>query len=126
MFQIIAIALISAIVAIFLRSIDTSLSFLTIIAAGIIIIILSLDYLTDTFSLIDTLVNHSGVDNDLFIIIFKITGISYIIEFSAELLDDFGMKSLSSKVVFAGKLIIISLASPIIYSVFNLMVDILK
>ena len=55
MFQIIAIAIISAIIAIFLRSIDTSLSFLTIIASGIIIIILSLDYLTDTFSLIDTL-----------------------------------------------------------------------
>ena len=69
MFQIIAIAIISAIIAIFLRSIDTSLSFLTIIASGIIIIILSLDYLTDTFSLINTLVNHSGVDNDLFIII---------------------------------------------------------
>jgi len=126
MFQVISIAIISAIIAIFLRNVDQSLSLLTIVAAGIIIIILSLDYLTQTLSLINTLINHSGVDKELFVIIFKITGISYVIEFSADLLDDFGMKSLSNKIIFAGKLIIISVASPVIYSVFNLMVNILK
>ena len=47
-------------------------------------------------------------------IVIKIIGISYLIEFSSGLIEDFGLKSLSDKIVFVGKIAILTTAYPII------------
>jgi stage III sporulation protein AD len=60
------------------------------------------------------------------VIIFKVTAIGYIVDFSASTIRDFGLNSLADKVVFVGKLIIFSLSMPIIYGVLNLLVGVLK
>ena len=59
-------------------------------------------------------------------IIFKITAISYLVEFGAGIIDDFGLKSLSDKLVFVGKVVIFCMSMPIIYAVFNLLLGIIQ
>lgn len=126
MLKIVSIVLISAIIIIYLKSINSELTFIALAGAGIIIIYFSLEYIASTSSFIIKLINLSGVDKQYFEIIFKIMAIAYIVEFAAGIVEDFGLNSLAKKLVFVGKLIILSLALPIIYSVFNLFTGILQ
>ncbi len=122
MVKLVAIALVFSVVIIYLRSINSELSLLASIGAGIIIIFYVLNYLSDTFVFISQLVDKSGIDKEFYIIIFKITAIGYLIEFGASTMQDFGLTSLANKLIFAGKVVILSISLPIIYAVYNLIV----
>lgn len=126
MVKIILIALIFALIIIFLRNIKSDLAILVEIMSGITLIILSLDYLTVTFEFFNRLISLSGIDKETFRIILKITAIAYLVEFGAGTIEDFGLKGLSSKLVFIGKFVILGLSFPIIYSVFNMFYGILS
>ena len=125
MVKLVAIALIFSVIIIYLKSINSELSLLATIAAGIIIIFYVLDYLSKTFAFITVLVESSGIDKDFYVIIFKITAIGYLIDFGASTMLDFGLSSLANKLIFAGKIIILSISLPIIYAVYNLILGII-
>ena len=48
-----------------------------------------------------------------------------MVEFAAETINDFGIKGLSEKLIFVGKVVIFSLSLPILYAVINLLSGIL-
>ena len=120
MVKLVAIALIFSVIIIYLKNINSELSLLALIGAGIIVIFYVLSYISNTFSFISQLVVKSGIDNEFYVIIFKITAIGYLIEFGASTMQDFGLNSLANKLIFAGKIIILSVSLPIIYAVYNL------
>ena len=126
MLKIVAIALICAVIIIYLKSINSELSLLATIGSGIIIIFLSAEYMANTFEFINKLINISGISADFYKILFKITAIGYLIEFGADTINDFGLNSLSNKLIFVGKLIIFNISLPILYAVFNLIIGLLK
>lgn len=126
MIKIVTIALLCSIIIIYLKSINSEFSILAIIASGIILLFLSLEYLSNAFSFFDKLIELSGIDVDLYKIIFKITAIGYIVEFSANTIEDFGLKSIADKLVFIGKLIIFLISMPIIYAIFNLFISLVQ
>lgn len=125
MIKIIVIALIAAIIIMYLRSVNSEFSLLATIASGIILIFCALDYLANTFGVINQLVTLTGIDSELYLIVFKVSSIGYLVEFSADTVSDFGLKSLADKLVFVGKLIIFSISLPIIYAIINLLVGLL-
>lgn len=125
MIKILSFTLISAIIIIYLKNINCELSLLLTICAGCLLLYFLLDYLSEILSFINQLISISGIDKELYIIIFKITSIGYIVEFGASTLQDFGLKNMADKLVFAGKIIILYVALPIIYSVFNLITGLL-
>ena len=92
---------------------------LVIIASGIIILGFSLNYLVENLNFFNKLFEMTGLSDDVLRIIYKITAIGYLIEFGAGTVEDFGLKSLADKLVFTGKLIILSVSLPIIYSIIN-------
>ena len=49
-----------------------------------------------------------------FKLIFKIIGIGYITEFTADIAEDFGNNIISSKVIIGGKIVICGMALPVI------------
>ena len=116
MLKIVAIALICAVIIIYLKSINSELSLLATVGAGIIILFLSLEYVINTLDFFNSIVELTGIDKSLYAIIFKITAIGYIIEFSADTVLDFGLKSLADKLIFAGKLIILVVSLPVFYA----------
>jgi stage III sporulation protein AD len=126
MLKLVAIAIVAAILIIYLKSVNSEYSLLATIAAGIVLVFYTLEYLTKTFDVINQLVTMSGIDSELYLIIFKITAIGYLVEFAADTVNDFGLKSLADKLVFAGKLIIFCVSMPIIYSVINMLVGLMK
>lgn len=126
MIKIVAVALLCAIIVVYLRYINSELSALALIGSCVIVLFFAFEQLSGVIKIFDEIADLTGIGSDLYKILFKIAAIGYLVEFGADLIDDFGLKSLSSKLLFAGKIIILSTAMPIIYSVFNLLLKIFQ
>ena len=114
MLKIVVIAIICAFLVLTLKSFAPELAAPALVGSGIIIIYYAVIYLSETFSVLKSLADLTGIGQELYKIIFKISAIAYIIEFSAGIIEDFGLKSLSDKLTFAGKIVILTVALPII------------
>lgn len=124
MIKLVILAIIFAIIIIYLKSINSELSLLASVGAGLLLTYFSLDYITNAFEFFNKLIEYAKIDSQLILIIFKITAIGYLVEFSAGIIKDFGLQSLSDKLIFVGKIIILSISMPIVYAVFNLIIGI--
>ena len=124
-YKIVAIGIISAILIVYLKSINSELSLIATICSGILILTLSASYIKDFLSLIMDISGKSNNFSEYIKIIIKIIAISYLVEFTAQTIEDFGLKGLSDKVVFGGKLIVISLSVPIIRNLIEQVIEFL-
>ena len=113
MLQLVGIALVGGIITVYLKTINPELAMMSLICTGIIIVVTAFTYLSETFDLFRKIAEISNVDQTLLKIIIKIVGIGYVIEFAAGILEDFGVKSIADKLVFAGKIIILTVSVPI-------------
>ncbi|MBE7089743.1 MAG: hypothetical protein E7362_02950 [Clostridiales bacterium] len=126
MIKICVLIVVFSIIILFLRSVNPEIATLALVACGIIVIYVALKYIGQVFGVLDDLVNKTGVDSQLFELIIKITAIGYLVEFSASTVEDLGFPSLAQKLVFVGKLVILIMALPIIYAIFNMMTTLLQ
>ncbi len=126
MIKIVLIVILSSVVLYFLKSVNSELFVPALLASGIVLIYVSLSYVNKTFSFINEIIELSGVDKQIYKIIFKIVGISYLIEFGASAVEDIGYKSISDKLIMIGKLSILVVSLPIFYAVINLVLNLLK
>ena len=65
----------------------------------------------------------ASLDANIITALIKAVGIGYITEFSAATARDFGQTSLSAKIVFAGKLTVLSMALPFIEELISLAIS---
>lgn len=121
MVKIVSLAILFAITIVYLKSVNSELAPLALVGSGIIIVFLSLDYLMQTVDFFKQLVSLTGLGEDSFSTILKVTAIGYLVEFGASTIEDMGIKNLSDKLVFVGKIIIFTTSLPIFYAVFNLL-----
>lgn len=125
MVKIVALVLICAVIIIYLRNLNGELAMLASITAGIIVLYYIFNYVSDTFNVINKLIEMSKIDKEMYLIIFKISAIALLVEFSAGTVNDFGLKNLADKLVFAGKITILAVSLPIIYAIINLLTGLL-
>jgi len=95
------------------------------IAAGIAIFIFMLDKITSILQLLQQLSLKANIDFVYLNIVFKILGIAYLASFCSEICKDAGQGNLASKVEFAGKILILVLAIPILMAVLQAIVKIM-
>ena len=126
MIKILSIAILCTIIVVYLKEINSNLAIPALIVSGIIVIIFSLNYLKNSFELVGKIIEMTSIDNKIVTSILKITVIANLIEFTALTIEDFGLKSLSEKLIFCGKIIIFSISAPIFYSVFELIIGLLQ
>lgn len=126
MIKLVAVVLICALIITYLKSINSELFSLACIGAGIIVLSFAFDYISEAFIFINKIIELSGIDKEFYRIIFKITAIGYLVEFGADIVLDMGLKGLSEKLIFTGKIIIFCMSLPIFYSVFNLLVGLIE
>lgn len=111
---IIALAVIAAIISVFLQ--QSKLPVLAVIAAlatGAIIFIRLLPSFSELFSLFENIALKSGLNSYYFTVVLKVIGIAYIAEFGAQLCRDAGQGAIAIKVEIAAKVAIMLLAMPI-------------
>ncbi len=125
-FQLVGIALVTAVAALILRETKPELAFAVTIAGSIILLLFVFELFKDSISIFGKIAEISGIDSSLVKILLKMVGIGYLVEFSAGLLTDFGQASLADKLTFCGKILILILAIPIIENVLELIVSLLE
>ena len=126
MIKILFISIFCAVIIIYLKQINSVLTMPAIIVSGIIIISYALNYLTYSFDYVRKIIEISGIENETIASILKITVIANLIDFTAITIEEFGLRSLSDKLIFCGKIIIFTISAPLIYSVFELIVGLLQ
>lgn len=126
MIKVISIVLICALLVVYLKSINSELYFIALLGAGIIVLSISFEYVSQLFNFFNYLVDFTGIDKDFYLIIFKTVAIGYLVEFGAGTVTDMGLKSLADKLVFVGKLAIFSISLPILYAIFNLLLRLIQ
>ena len=112
--KIIGVGLVTCVCALLLKNTRPELSLAVTVAGVVIMLIFSLDILSASFGFFAEIGEKTGIDSALVKLLLKIVAIGYLVEFAAGLVEDFGAKSIADKLVLAGKVIIFTVAVPIL------------
>lgn len=118
LFAIIGLALVAAILSVFLgQSRLPTLALLLILATGGLIFLRLLPSLAALLEIFAALTERTGLTGHYFTIVLKVIGIAYLAEFGAQLCRDANQSALAVKVEFAAKVAILLLATPVISAI---------
>ena len=120
------IAVVGALLFIYLKSNSSDLAGLVVVATGIFILLLTVDYVIETVTFFKKMGQNIGIDSSFLKIIVKIVAVSYLADFSSSLCADLGSTNLGEKVSFAGRIIIFVLSFPIFINLFNVITSFIK
>lgn len=123
--QIIGLAIVATVIIAVLKVQRPEIAIQISLATGIIIFIMILGKITAVIELLDSFASKVNIDTIYLSTLLKIVGIAYIAEFGAEVCKDAGEGAIAAKVEFAGKVVIIVLAVPIITSLMDLVISIM-
>ena len=125
-FKILALLLITAAICIVLSRSNFEYALLASVIAGVIVGVMVLNNLADSFVLIRDSLEEYGVNTEYFKVSIKALGIGYITNFIADTCRDSGQTSLASKAEFAGRSAIFILSVPLIIQVLKTAVGFIK
>lgn len=123
--KIAAVGVVCSLVVVYLKNSDSQLAGLATVASGVLLLILTVGYAADFLSLLTSLGDYAQTGGQVVKIVIKILGISYLVEFTADVIDDMGLKSVSDKVVLAGKILIITATFPVIENLIKIVINLL-
>ncbi|MED4344799.1 stage III sporulation protein AD [Heyndrickxia coagulans] len=112
--QIAGVALITTFLALILKEQKPNFAFLLTLFAGCFIFLFLVDKIYEIIHLLQKIAQKGNVDTMYIETILKIIGVAYIADFAANITKDAGQGSLAAKVELAGKIIILTMAIPIL------------
>lgn len=124
-FKIVGIGLVATILAVVLKNQRPEISLQISVVTGLVIFILIITKLSSVLELLRSVAQKIDIDLVYITTIFKIVGIAYVAEFGAQICRDAGEGAIASKIEFAGKVLIMVLAIPILVSLLNLVVKLI-
>ena len=111
-----AVALIAICAVMIIKSYRPELAMQVSIGAGIAILAYGMNTVGGIAQTADSIFSRYGIDPEGMKSIAKMIGIAYIAQFSADTCRDCGESSLAGKVEFAGRLMMVSAALPLVIS----------
>lgn len=123
--KIVGIAIVSLIIIILLKQYKPEFAIYISLLTGVLILILVMDKLTGIINLIDSIVSKSNINTEFITLLIKITGIAFLSEFAVSICKDSGEAAIASKIEIGSKIIIISMAIPILSSLLELILELL-
>jgi stage III sporulation protein AD len=124
-FQIVGLGIVATLISLILKKYKPEISLQVAILAGVVIFTLMVGKLAVVISLLNDIASRVNIELLYIAVILKIISIAYISEFGAEICKDAGENTIALKIEFAGKVLIIVLAAPIIYALLDLVVKII-
>lgn len=124
--QLCAVAVITAICALILKSQKSDLVPLVVTAGGILLVLCGFDYLSESLTFIKQFSEQTNIDSGVIRIIFKVIGVGYIIELTASSIKDLGCDSIADKLVLCGKIVIFLMSIPILQSLYGVIVKLIQ
>lgn len=123
--QIVVIGMIAAILAITIKDQSPELAIQISIVTGLIIFLLMITKLNSVLTVLKYFAAKANIDILYFSTILKVIGIAYITEFGAQVCRDAGEGSIASKIEFAGKVLIMVLAVPVLAALLDIIIKII-
>jgi len=112
--QIVGIALIATFLVLILKEQKPNFAFLLTLFVGCSIFLFLVDKIYEIVQLLENIAQKANVDTMYIQTILKIIGIAYIADFASNITKDAGQGALAAKVELAGKILILTMAIPII------------
>ncbi len=122
-FQICGFAVAAIILCIITKEHSPTFSLLVSISCGVMMLMLLLSEYLGIAEWFSSVMKSAGVRGEYVALTLKVIGSAYIIEFAAESCEEAGLPLLASKVVMAGKLLLITLSIPVLSSVISLITE---
>lgn len=123
--KIVGIGLITVIASMLVKPIKPEVSIIIGLCGGVLILIQTINYVVDIIDAFSSIIDKTGLNTGLLKTLLKIIGVGYLTEFSANLCNDAGSSSVADKILFAGKIIILVMALPIVTNIIEIIVEIL-
>jgi stage III sporulation protein AD len=123
--QIVMVGIIAAILAVLLRDERPEIAFVISIVTGLVIFVFLISKLNSVMSVLKYFAAKANIDVLYFSTILKVIAIAYITEFGAQICRDAGEGAIASKVEFAGKVLIMVIAIPILAALMDIMIKII-
>lgn len=123
--KIIGIGLVALIIIILLKQYKPEFAIYISLLAGVLILLLVMDQLTQAISLLQFLASKASINSTFLAILLKITGIAFLAEFAVSVCKDAGEGAIASKIEIGSKIIIIAMSIPIISSLLEIILKIL-
>ena len=120
--KIVGISIFAVIMIIILKNYRPEMALVLSIITGIGIMLYAISKMSSVINVLNDLVSKSGVNTDFLLVIIKVIGIAYIVEFGKNVCIDAGQSSIATKLEMAGKVVIVVLTIPLISSLVNVLV----
>lgn len=120
-FKIVAFAVVATVLVLVLKEQKKEISILLECMAAIGIMIYAISKMSGVVVMLDQLTSLSGINQDFLVIILKITGIAYIVEFGKNICIDAGQSAIATKLEMAGKVIVVVLSLPLMNSLISVL-----
>lgn len=114
-----AAAIVTAVLAVMLRSQSPHSAMLLSVAAGVIIILSLLKNLPGTLSGIQSVLSDGDIDTADIAILLKVMGICFVTEFTCDCVTEAGLLSLSTNISFAGKILVLLTSLPLFQNIIS-------
>lgn len=113
-------AILTAVLAVTLRSQSPHSALLLSLASGAVIILSILKNMPDMLTGVRSVLADGGIQTDDIAILFKVIGICFVTEFTCDCVTEAGLLSLSTNISFTGKVIVLLTALPLFQNILNI------
>ena len=114
--KIVGLGISATVFAVFIKRQRAELALLLSLLCGAAILIFSFPYLKTVITMFQDIASQVGFESGYIKLILKVIGIAYTAQFGAEICRDAGETSTASKIELAGKIIIMAISMPAVYS----------
>ena len=112
--KIMGIALIGAIIAVFLKERTPQFSMIVSLSTGIVIFLLAGEDIKMAVNQLKAMISASGMNSDSVRLILKICGIGIVAEYFTNVIADAGETAIAKKAEFAAKMILFVMILPLV------------
>ena len=123
--KVVAIAFVALFIMMLLKNTKSELNPLMAITTCALIFFIVIDPLKEIITFLQTVTDKANIDTVYIGIVLKILAIAYIASFSSALCRDANVDSLGTQIDFAGRIMILVLAIPILMAVLNSILQIM-
>lgn len=114
----------SAVVALVLRRLRPEMGLAAALASGVLVLGMALPMLGQLIEEVRSLARAGGVKDGYMLLLFKVAGISLLMDFAAQTCRDAGEEGLAMKAELAGRVVLLTLALPPLRSLLGLILSI--
>lgn len=119
MLRIAGFAIAAAMIVLLLRQMRPEIGAAAALAAGAVILVMALPFLTQVLDGIHSLATEGGVNQQFLSQLLKVAGVSLLTDFAAQTCRDAGEAGLGLKAELAGRIMLLSLALPAMRSLLS-------